>query len=151
MASVYDRMEEEGNKSGNYLKMNPTDAKTVKILTDAVEGINEYQGKTRPEFRMEVQDLVSQELLIWAIRQKNVMQQLIGIMKANRLGSLVGQVIQINTAGQDAMKKVWFLQLVKQQAPAAIPQQAPAAPQQDPGQAWIQGQMQGMAPAQGGH
>jgi hypothetical protein len=137
-------MEEEGNKSGNYLKMNPTDAKTVKVLTEAVEGINEFQGKTRPEFRMEVQDLVTQERLIWAIRQKNVMQQLIGIMKANRLSSLVGQVVQINTAGQDAMKKVWFLQLVRQQAPSATPQQ-PTAPQQDPGQAWIQGQMQDMA------
>jgi hypothetical protein len=122
-----------------------------------VEGINEYQGKTRTEFRLEVQDLVSQERLIWAIRQKNVMQQLVAIMKANRLSSLVGQVVQVNTAGQDAMKKVWFLQLVRQQAPVVAPQQAQVAPQQqqvapqqDPGQAWIQGQIQGMAQAQGG-
>ncbi len=138
MASVYDRMEEEGKKSGNFLKMNPTDAKTVRILTDAVEGINDYQGKQKPEFRLDVEDLVSHERLIWAVRQKNVMQQLSGIMKANKLTSLVGQIIQINTAGNDAMKKSWFLQLVKQ-----APVQAQAPPAMDQGQQWIEGQKVG--------
>lgn len=110
--SVFDRMDEEGKKSG-YLKMNPTDAKTIQVLTDPVEGVNEFQGKSRTEFKLEVQDLKTQEKLIWAVRQKSVMQQIVAILKANHLQTLVGQRLQLNTTGADAIKKVWFIQLLQ--------------------------------------
>ncbi len=145
--SVYDRMDEEGKKAGMYLKMNPTDSKTVQVLTDPVEGMSEYQGKSRIEFKLEIVDLKSQEKLIWAIRQKNVMQQIVGIVRANRLTTLVGQKLQINTTGTDALRKAWFIQLLPQQLvqvpqqPMGMPQAPAAAPVTDPqGVAWLESQ-----------
>jgi hypothetical protein len=70
MNNVFERMEQEGNKAGMYLKMNPTDSKTIQVLTDPIEGLSEFQGKSRAEFKLEVLDLKTQEKLIWAIRQK---------------------------------------------------------------------------------
>ncbi len=147
--SAYDRMETEGNKSGAYLKMNPTDCKTVKLLTDAVEGINEYEGQKRIEFRFEVLDVSTNEKLIWAVRQKSVMQQISAIRKRFGLNSMIGQMIEINTSGKDSKTKVWFLRLVSNQAQHQMNQGATTGsptPQQpvDSGQAWLDGQRQGM-------
>jgi len=143
--NVFDRMYEEGNKSG-YLKMNPTDAKTIQILTDPVEGVNEFQGKSRAEFKLEVLDLKTQEKLIWAIRQKGVMQQMIAIMKANRLQTLVGQRLQLNTTGTDPIKKAWFIQLLQPPQGQILTSPGMAAQGQTPpvaGQPWIESQKLG--------
>lgn len=142
------RMDEEGKKSGNYLKMEPNDDKTVQFLSNPIEGINEYQGQKRIEFKADVKDLKTGEQLVWAIRQKEVMQQIVGIMRVNKLSSLVGVSIDVSTRGPDAKTKHWFLRMSGGnpglQQPVA---QAPAAQQpapQDPGQAWLQQQRQGV-------
>lgn len=144
--SVYERMEQEGKKTGMYLKMNPTDSKIIQVLTDPVEGVSEFQGKSRTEFKLEVQDLKTQEKLIWAIRQKNVMQQIVAILKANRLQTLVGQRLQLNTTGADALRKVWFIQLLQPpQGQVLISPGMPAQGQTPPvtGQAWLESQKVG--------
>lgn len=146
MTNVYQDMEEESKKGGNYLKMEPNDNKTVEILSDPVKGENTFQGKTRTEFRMNVRVEGSTDVLIWAVRQKNVMQQIIAIMKMHHLTSLVGQKMAIATRGKDAMTKSWFLQLVPKNMAAPGPVQPMAAPVADPqGVQWLEQQRQGMA------
>ena len=140
--NVFDRMDEEGKKSG-YLKMNPTDDKTIQVLTDPVEGVNEFQGKSRAEFKLEVLDLKTQEKLIWAIRQKGVMQQIVAIQKANHLQTLVGQRLQLNTTGTDAIKKAWFIRLLQPQQGQILTSPGMSAQGQTPpvtGQAWVESQ-----------
>ena len=142
------RMDEEGKKSGNSLKMEPNDDKTVQFLSNPVEGINEYQGQKRIEFKAEVEDLKTGEQLVWAIRQKEVMQQIVGIMRVNKLSSLVGVSIDVSTRGPDAKTKHWFLRMAGgnpglQQPVAKDPAHQQPAPQ-DQGQAWLQQQRQGV-------
>ena len=142
------RMDEEGKKSGNYLKMEPNDDKTVQFLSNPVEGINEYQGQKRIEFKADVKDLKTGEQLVWAIRQKEVMQQIVGIMRVDKLSSLVGVSIDVSTRGPDAKTKHWFLRMAGgnpglQQPVAQAPAPQQPAPQ-DPGQDWLAQQRQGV-------
>jgi hypothetical protein len=157
------RMDEEAKKGGNFLKMEPNDDKTVIFLTNPVEGISEYEGKARTEFKAAVKNIKSGEQMVWAIRQKEVMQQLVAIMKANGLNALVGVTMDLSTRGPDAKTKHWFLRLAATPAQAqARPEPIPVteadreaafrarqgaaqpAPQADPGQEWINGQKEGM-------
>lgn len=128
------RMDEEAKKGGNFLKMEPNDDKTLTFLSNPVEGINEYNGQTRVEFKANVKDIKTGAEMVWAIRQKEVMQQLVGIMRFNKINSLVGLTIDVSTRGPDAKTKHWFLRLSN-----GAPQQSA----QDPGQAWLQQQRAG--------
>jgi hypothetical protein len=158
------RMDEEAKKGGNFLKMEPNDDKTVVFLTNPVEGISEYEGKARTEFKATVKNTKSGEQMVWAIRQKEVMQQLVAIMKANGLSNLVGVTMDLSTRGPDAKTKHWFLRLAAtpaqaQPRPEPIPvsdadreaaikarqEAAQAAPQAVPGAEWIAQQKEGMA------
>jgi hypothetical protein len=158
------RMDEEAKKGGNFLKMEPNDDKTVIFLTNPVEGISEYEGKARTEFKATVKNIKSGEQMVWAIRQKEVMQQLVAIMKANGLNTLVGVTMDLSTRGPDAKTKHWFLRLAATPAQAqARPEPIPVteadreaafrarqgaaqpAPQVVPGQEWIESQKAGMA------
>jgi hypothetical protein len=105
------RKEEESKKGGNWLKMEPNDDKTIIIQTDPIEGINEYQGQKRAEFTLSVKDSKTGEEFKWAIRQKEVMQQILAIMKSNGMSSLVGSTFDISTRGPDSKTKHWFLRL----------------------------------------
>lgn len=131
------RMDEEAKKGGNFLKMEPNDDKTLTFLSNPVEGINEYNGQKRVEFKVNVKDSKTGEEMVWAIRQKEVMQQLVGILKFNRINSLIGITVDVSTRGPDAKTKHWFLRL----ANGAPAQPAPA---QDPGQQWLQQQRAGV-------
>lgn len=178
--SVYDRIDEEGKKSGQYLKMvntpeHPADEKFVSILKDAVENVYELAiqfipperrndpnyDRKRTEFNMQVKDEVSGEELTWSIRQKDVMKQISAIVKRYRLSSLVGQRLRIQTHGADSKKRVWTVLYVEPKvqqvqgqiltSPAMAQTNAQAPAQaQDPGVAWVEQQKAGAA-APGGH
>lgn len=123
------RMEEESVKGGQFLTMKPNDDKQVQFLTEQPEeGINEFEGKSRPEFKFSVRDMATKETIVWAVRQKEVMQQLIAIMKTNHLMTLKGCVMDVSTRGPDSKTKHWFLRLVslpQQPAPQARPEPIP--------------------------
>ena len=161
------RMEEESVKGGQYLTMEPNDDKQVQFLSEQPEeSINEYEGKSRPEFKFSVLNVATKETLMWAVRQKEVMQQLIAIMKLNKLMTLKGCVLDVSTRGPDKVKKHWFLRLVSmptQPAPQTRPEPIPVSdedrqrdfqarqakaqegPQsQDKGVAWLEDQKRGL-------
>jgi hypothetical protein len=176
--SVYDRIDEEGKKSGQYLKMlntpeHPADEKCVTILKDAVENTYELAlqfipaerrndpnyDRKRTEFNIQVRDEISGEELTWSVRQKDVMKQVSAIVKRYKLSSLVGQKLRIQTHGADSKKRVWtvlYIEPVPTSAQQPIGQvlTSPATPvaptqAQDPGVAWVEGQKAGAA--QGSH
>lgn len=161
------RMEEESVKGGQFLTMKPNDDKQVQFLTEQPEeGINEFEGKSRPEFKFSVRDMATKETISWAVRQKEVMQQLIAIMKTNHLATLKGCIMDVSTRGPDAKTKHWFLRMVSmptQPAPQTRPEPIPvsdedrqrdfqarqakaqAGPQsQDKGVAWLEEQKRGL-------
>jgi hypothetical protein len=163
------RMEEESVKGGQFLTMKPNDDKQVQFLTEQPEeGINEFEGKSRPEFKFSVRDMNTKETISWAVRQKEVMQQLIAIMKLNHLMTLKGCILDVSTRGPDSKTKHWFLRLIslpgqaqdapQQARPAPIPVseadreasfqarqgKAPVDPQ---GAAWLEGQKSGLSQA----
>ncbi len=105
-------MEKEATRGGVFLKMAPTDQKTIEILSDPEVGESEFQGKKRTEFRFRVRDLKTGEELIWAVTQREVENQLIAILKARGLSSLVGQKLEIMTNGSDPKTKHWFIRPV---------------------------------------
>ena len=105
--SVYDRIDEEGKKSGQYLKMlntpeHPADEKFVTILKDAVESVYELAvqfipaerrndpnyDRKRTEFNFQVRDDLSGQEITWSVRQKDVMTQISAIVKRYNLPTL---------------------------------------------------------------
>jgi hypothetical protein len=148
-------MDEESKKGGAFLKMLPTDQKIITIKADPVQGKSNFseQGKEpKTEFRIKV--LVEGEAteITWSVGNRNVMSQLVAIARQYKLQTLVGAKLMLKTSGTDIKNRAWFIMLMSApgvQAPGFA--QAPTSQPQDPGQAWIQGQMQDMAPAQGGH
>jgi hypothetical protein len=128
MASVYDRMDEEGQKGGMYLKMintpeHPVDEKFITVLKDAVEATYELAAqfvpaekrndpaynRERTEFNMAVRDDVTGNDLMWSIRRKDVEIQMSAIVKRFKLTSLVGKKLKIQTHGIDPKKTVWMV------------------------------------------
>jgi hypothetical protein len=74
------------------------------------------------------------------------MQQLVGILRNNHLQTLVGQKLQLNTTGSDAIRKVWFIQLLqppKGQVLTSPVMAGQVETQPVTGQAWIESQKVG--------
>jgi len=104
-----DEMEKEATRGGMFLKMQPTDRKTIEILDDPEITENEFQGQKRTEFRFKVRDLSNGETLIWGIVQKEVESQLMAIIKSKGLTTLKGQRLELLTSGPDSRSKHWFI------------------------------------------
>ena len=141
--ALLDRMMEESLKGGMFFKMQPKDDQRIVFLSEPVEGLNEYEGKTKTQFTADIA-LVSApaEKMTWAIRQKEVMDQLVAIMRNNGRSQFTGMVLDVATRGPDAMKKHWFLREVVGGAPTGAPSGSPQS-----GEAWLADQIKGLKAA----
>jgi len=99
-ASVWDQMEEDSAINGNFYAPEVGKINQVLILTDPVRGMTEY--KTQKEQKVQYQMLVAPmengktgEPKIWGVKAKSAYQQLVAIVKTNRVTSLEGAVLQV--------------------------------------------------------
>jgi hypothetical protein len=93
-------MEEDSAINGNFYAPEVGKINQVLILTDPVRGMTEY--KTQKEQKVQYQMLVAPvengktgEPKIWGVKAKSAYQQLVAIVKTNRVNSLVGATLQI--------------------------------------------------------
>ncbi len=98
--SVWDQMEEDSAINGNFYAPEVGKINQVLILTDPVRGMTEY--KTQKEQKVQYQMLVAPlengktgEPKIWGVKAKSAYQQLVAIVKTNRVNSLEGAVLQV--------------------------------------------------------
>jgi len=141
-----DEMDEVSSGSSNFLKFAADeDEKVLRIVKDPVKGVSKFpypDGSPKPEFKIEVMPGESNDIKVWAVTNRSIMQQLLGICRKEGMSCLAGSTLRVTATGNGKDRR-WFIKLLQKPGQAA-PQQ-PAPQQADPGQQWLQGQMQGAA------
>ena len=129
MTNWLDEMESEASKGGKFLKFAENDQKVIEILTDPVKGQSRFSwpdGNPKTEFKLDVRQEGTMDVVVWAITNKDVMQQLLGIAKTNGLPSLVGCKISVAVRKTGEKSRAWFLQMLSRPQGQGMPGNATA-------------------------
>lgn len=140
---------DDENSSAGYIKFNSGDKKILKVVSNPIAGPIDFKQpdgtmKTNFGLQIDVMEGDNPEIKNWKVTSKSVRDQLKGICRNYGLGpNLAGSVLRVMANG-DGLKRTYFVELL--QKPGQVAPQQPAPQQADPGQQWLQGQMQGAAP-----
>jgi hypothetical protein len=128
-----EEMNDVSTSSGNFLKFAADeDEKVLKIVRDPVKGVSKFpypDGSPKPEFKIEVLDGEGKDIRVWAITNRSIMQQILGICKKDGMQTLVGGVLRVTATGNGKDRR-WFVKLLQK-------------PQVDQGSSWLDGQKAG--------
>ena len=114
--SIYEEMNEDATSGGMYWKPQPGKINKVRILKDPIRREAD-QKINRPSYQFVVTGDDPKVPLIWSVSAKGALQQIIGIMKANGLATLVGGVLQVAIAG-DGMERKYTIIPIELPTPA---------------------------------
>jgi hypothetical protein len=111
--SLLTQMEEDAASSGNFYNPEIGKINQVVVITDPVRGMTNY--KTQKEQRVQWQMFIAEsqngklgDPKVWGIKAKSALTQLVAIIKANRLSSLVGATLQVVVAQKMGNSGVGF-------------------------------------------
>lgn len=120
--NLWEQMEEESVASGFW---KPVEGKVnqVSIIKDPVRSMTNYKtGQQKPQYEIILADMsVPKVATVWSISAKGALQQIVAIVKANKLTSLVGAVLQIVVSGEGMSRKYVILP-VTMPTPASVAQ-----------------------------
>ena len=88
---------------GTFVTFGDEDERVLKILSEPVKGISRFptpSGEDRPEYTFDVIADDGPKQLKWSVSAKQVMQQLLAIMKKDGLKTLTGETLRVTTSGQ---------------------------------------------------
>jgi hypothetical protein len=129
MANIFEQMEED-SQSGFW---SPAVGKInkIRVVMDPVRGQTAFKtGEQREQYQFIVTtEEAPTAPVIWGISAKGALQQIVAIVKANRLASLVGAVLQVSPTG-DGVNRKYVILPVELPSPvnqAAIAQAFPLA------------------------
>ena len=98
-------MNEDATSGGQFYKPAPGKINRVRILMDPIR--READVKiNRPQYQFPITTTEAPKVpLIWSVSAKGALQQLVAIMKANQLQTMVGASLQIAVAGDGMDRK----------------------------------------------
>lgn len=109
MSTVYESMHEDATSGGVFYKPQPGKINRIRILSDPIRREAD-QKINRPQYQFAVTTAEDPKTpLVWSVSAKGALQQLVGIMKANQLSSMVGGVLQIAVVGDGMERKYTIL------------------------------------------
>jgi hypothetical protein len=109
MVGIFEQMEEDslsGFWSPVVGRMNK-----IRIITDPFRGQTAFKtGEQREQYQFIVATEDNPKVpVVWGISAKGALQQIVAIVKANRLPSLVGAVLQVSPTGEGVNRKYVIL------------------------------------------
>ena len=118
-------MEEESTATTGFWKPQTGKINQVLMLTDPIRQMSSFKnGENRPQYVFLVAATdAPKTALQWGVSSKSAQQQLVAVVKANQLTSLVGAVIQIGVSGE-GMERRYTILPVSLPSPASIAQVA---------------------------
>lgn len=121
MATIFDKMEEDAVQTSGFYKPVQGKINQVRILIDPIRGVTAFKSA---EQKVQWQFLVTtsedpKTPLQWGVSAKGALQQILAVVKANSLTSLVGAVLQITVSG-DGMERKYFIAPVSLPTPASV-------------------------------
>ena len=102
--SVYEEMNDDATSGGMFWKPQPGKINKVRILKDPIRREAD-QKINRPSYQFAVTGDDPKTPLVWSVSAKGALQQIVAIMKANNLATLVGGVLQVAVAGDGMDRK----------------------------------------------
>ena len=110
MPNIWEVMEEEATAGGMFYKPQTGKINRIRVLNDPIRGISTFKdGKERIQYSFVVTGDDPKTPLIWAVSAKGALQQLVAIMKANKLATMVGSILQIAVSGEGMERKYTIL------------------------------------------
>lgn len=121
--NVWTTMEEESTSTTGFYKPQTGKINQVLVVTDPIRQMSNFKnGENRPQYVFLVAPTEAPKTALqWAVSSKSAQQQLVAVVKANKLTSLVGAVIQIGVSG-DGMDRRYTVLPVSLPTPASIAQ-----------------------------
>lgn len=130
MANVFEEMEKDAEQTG-YWKPVVGGINKVRIITDPVKGQTAFKtGEQRDQYQFLVATAENPKTpQLWGVMAKGALQQIVAIVKANKLSSLVGATLQVMVTGEGMNRKYVILpvELPTPISQAAIAQEFPLA------------------------
>ena len=123
MTDIWAEMEEDAAQTSGFYKPVEGKINQVRVLTDPIKGMTAYkQGEQKVNYSFVVNTMDNPKTpLVWGVSAKGAMSQLVGIMKANQLKSIVGTILQIAVAGE-GMKRTYTILPIALPTPASVSQ-----------------------------
>lgn len=117
MTDIYETMHEDALSGGVFYKPVSGAVNRIRILSDPIRKEPD-QKITRPQYMFAVNTAENPKTpLIWSVSAKGALQQILGILKVNKLQSLVGGVLQIAVVG-DGMERKYTILPIELPTPA---------------------------------
>ena len=124
-------METESTSTTGFYKPSVGKINQIRVLTDPIRQMSSFKnGENRPQYVFLVATTdAPKTALQWGVSSKSAQQQLVAVVKANQLPSLVGAVIQVGVSGE-GMDRRYTVLPVSLPTPASIAQVATDFPKE---------------------
>jgi hypothetical protein len=111
---IYGKMEEDATQIAGFWKPVPGKINQIRIVTDPIRGTTAFKnGDQRVQYQFVVTTIEDPKTpVVWGVSAKGALQQILAIVKANSLQSLVGATLQVNVAGDGMERKYVILPTV---------------------------------------
>lgn len=108
--SIWETMNEDATQLSGFFKPEVGKINQIRIITDPIRGTTAFKtGGQRIQYQFVVTtNDKPTEPLVWGVSAKGALQQILAIVKANSLQSLVGATLQVNVSG-DGMERKYVI------------------------------------------
>jgi len=128
--TVFDEMEKDAEATGFWKPVIGMMNK-IRIITDPVKGQTAFKtGEQRDQYQFLVATAENpKQPVLWGVMAKGALQQIVAIVKANKLPSLIGATLQVMVTGEGMNRKSVILpvELPTPQSQAQIALEFPLA------------------------
>ena len=109
--SVWEVMEEESVQTSGFYKPEVGKINKIRILTDPIRGMTAFKsGEQRAQYQFVVNTVENPKVAtVWGVSAKGALQQIVSIVKANKLPSIVGATLQVMVTGEGMSRQYVIL------------------------------------------
>lgn len=119
MTGIFEQMEHDAEQTG-FWKPVVGMMNKIRIITDPIKGQTAFKtGEQRDQYQFLVATAENpKQAVLWGVMAKGALQQIVAIVKANKLPSLVGATLQVMVTG-DGMNRKYVILPVELPTPAS--------------------------------
>lgn len=111
MPGIWETMEEESVQTSGFYKPEVGKINKIRVLTDPIRGMTAFKtGEQRVQYQFAVNTVENPKVAtVWGISAKGALQQIVAIVKANKLSSMVGATLQVMVTGEGMTRQYVIL------------------------------------------
>jgi len=107
--------EMEQDASGDFVRFEADEEKVLKMMGEPVKGVSKFtyqDGSEKTEWVFEVLDGENPKIMKWAISSKPLLQQIVAIMRKEKLARIAGCTLRVTAAGEGKNRR-WFVKILE--------------------------------------